>query len=477
MFAWRLKIREARTALKAGRPEEAGKILQQESVRDFLPAKRLSLEVAQHLVDRAQQRLQQGDSIASWADLEQATRLGGCDQQVAELRQAQADNGLERVRSLLIQGEAKLAAQQIARLEQRRLGGSQRRAWKLVVHLIGRAKELSSQGKLLEAADMLDRAIRLLPNPKDELADMLATRKNGLEQQQPELRRLSGELHEALTQEEWTSVLATSEAMLELAPEHKAAQQARNRAWDAVGMHVTRAHQHRHINRLAKSLASTHAWAGSAKLDTKAMTRQEQTDRAGKRMVAWIDGVGGYLICLGDDVMLGQPSTGGADIPILADLSRRHATIRREGEAYVLHPIHRVSIDGKELAGPQVLSEGALVELGDSVKLRFRKPHALSGTAVLTIESHHKTDPAVDGIVLMSESCVLGSQPQSHIPCRGWTDDFVIFRRDDQLQFRTAASVEINGEPSSGSPTAGGGVITDRTCINADTFSVSFEEV
>jgi len=214
-----------------------------------------------------------------------------------------------------------------------------------------------------------------------------------------------------------------------------------------------------------------------------------------KRFVAWIDDVGGYLICLGDEVTLGQPSgSGGAEIPILADLSRRHATIRREREAYVITPIHRVRIDGTELKGPQVLKPNSVIVLAESVRLRLSQPHALSSTAVLTLESHHKTEPAVDGIVLMSESCILGSQPQSHIPCRGWTDDLVLFRRGEDLQFRTAASVassnddgngdgnsdgnsDGNGEPVPKSTTTSGGVITHNTRINGENFSLSFEEV
>ena len=64
------------------------------------------------------------------------------------------------------------------------------------------------------------------------------------------------------------------------------------------------------------------------------------------------------------------------------------------------------------------------------------------------LESHHKTEPAVDAIVLMSESCILGPKSQSHICCRNWDDDFVLFRRGDDLQFRTSASVEVDGEPS-----------------------------
>jgi len=191
-----------------------------------------------------------------------------------------------------------------------------------------------------------------------------------------------------------------------------------------------------------------------------------------KRIVAWIDGVGGFLICLGEEVVLGQPSVAGADIPVLADLSRRHATIRREGESYVLTPIHRVSVDGRVIKGPVVLGNDALIELGDSVRLKFRRPHALSASAVLTLESHHKTEPAVDGVVLMSESCILGPQPRSHIYCRNWSDDFVLFRRGDRLQFRTSASVKINGESLCPEKTIAG------DCrIEGKGFALSFEEI
>lgn len=463
-------------ALNAGRPEEAGQILQQESVRDFLPAKRLSSEVAAQLVSRAEQHFKQGDSIASWSDLQQAVRLGGCDERVAQLREAQAQRGLERVQSLLIRGETKLAAEQITRLQQRRLGGNQRRAWKLIVHLISRAKELADQGKATGAIEMLDRATKLLPDPQDELAEMLIARQATLKQQAAEMRSLSSQLHEALTQESWTEVLTTAEAVLELAPAHTAARQARSLAWDAVGMSTTRvpAKSRKLSNdRLFRSLKSTHAWTSSAKVDTKAMQRD-----VSKRVIAWIDGVGGYLICLGDEVMLGQPAgTDGAEIPILADLSRRHASIRREGEAYVLTPIHGVRIDGVELKGPQVLKDGALIELGESVRLRFTKPHALSSTAIIAIESHHKTDPAVDGIVLMSESCVLGAKPQSHIRCRNWSDDFVLFRRGDDLQFRTSAPVTVANNEADGEPTTPEGLITHRTRIDGENFTLSFEEV
>jgi hypothetical protein len=193
----------------------------------------------------------------------------------------------------------------------------------------------------------------------------------------------------------------------------------------------------------------------------------QQTDN--RRLVAWIDGVGGYLICLGEEVVLGQPG-GDAQIPILADLSRRQASIRRAGEAYVLTPVHPVAVGGVPQSAPILLEDQLRITLGASVELRFRQPHALSRTALLTLESHHQTEPSVDAIVLMSETCVLGAPPSSHIVCRHWTDTLVLFRRDDQLWFRTTAAVAVDGAPPSREGAIG-------TRLEGEQMRVSFEEI
>ena len=473
--SWRLKIREAQIALKEGRWNEASELLREKSIRDFLPARRLSREVASHLVERAQRRMEQGESSAGWSDLEQATRLVGWDDQMAALRNAQTQKGLQRVKQLIACGETKLASQQIRRLEQRQLGGDERRTWKLIVQQISQAKSLSHQGQMTEAAQILQQVGQLLPDPSDPIAEELANRQALLEQQAEEVRALSVQLLEAVDSEAWSRVLQTAEALLELAPEHKAADKARRRAWNAVGLGTTqifRAPRPTESLRTEFSAASTHAWAASSKVDTVSLRKRQEKQMSGKRIVAWIDEVGGFLICLGEEVMLGQPSSGGADIPFLADLSRQHATIRREGESYVLTPIHHASLDGQTLVGPSVLNDGSLIELGGSVRLKFRRPHALSATAVLTIESHHKTDPAVDAIVLMSESCILGPQASSHIRCRNWANDLVLFRRGNDLQFRTSANAEMDGEP------AQNGTTLASTCqVAGEDFSLSFEEI
>jgi hypothetical protein len=167
--------------------------------------------------------------------------------------------------------------------------------------------------------------------------------------------------------------------------------------------------------------------------------------------------VGGYLVCLDDAVVLGQPAagdhpSGGAPIavPILADLSRRHATIRRQAGAYVLEPVQRVSVDGRAIDGPYVLADNQVIQLGEGVRLRFTKPHALSATARLVLESHHKTQPSADAILLMADSVVLGPHRHSHVQCRDWEHDVVVYRQSDRLYCRAERPLVLDGEACEG---------------------------
>jgi hypothetical protein len=131
-------------------------------------------------------------------------------------------------------------------------------------------------------------------------------------------------------------------------------------------------------------------------------------------------------------------------------LSRRHAVIRREAGAYVLDPLQSVRINGREITGPTVLVDGQKIQLGDSVRLRFTKPHALSATARLDFESHHKTQPTADAVLLMADSCVMGPNTHCHIRSSNAQHDVVLYRSGEGLQCRSAAELVVDGEARSG---------------------------
>ncbi|MEO1997917.1 MAG: hypothetical protein ABGZ17_21865 [Planctomycetaceae bacterium] len=182
-----------------------------------------------------------------------------------------------------------------------------------------------------------------------------------------------------------------------------------------------------------------------------------------QRYVIWIDGIGAYLICLGDSVGIGGPVLGedGADISLLANLSRLHATILRSGEHYLLQPYGTTTVMGKSCYEPAILNAESEIGLGDSVRLRFDIPMALSTTARLEFQSHHRPALAVDGVLLFKDNCVMGPQQGSHIHCPTWSQSVVLFHKDDQFWCRTHNGLVMDGTVVSGAaPIPEGSVVT-----------------
>jgi hypothetical protein len=192
------------------------------------------------------------------------------------------------------------------------------------------------------------------------------------------------------------------------------------------------------------------------------------------RLMLWVDSVGAYLVCLNSEIALGQPTTAGAapDVPIMADLSRRHAVIRREGESYWIEALRSVQVDGKVVCKNTPLLEGSTIDLGTAVRLRFRRPHPLSATARLEFVSQHRTQPSTNGILLMAETCILGPSHTSHVVTSAWEHEVVLFRKADELCCRTSARIKIDGMAW-----RGGNALRPQSRVEGDEFAFSLEPV
>lgn len=164
------------------------------------------------------------------------------------------------------------------------------------------------------------------------------------------------------------------------------------------------------------------------------------------RFLLWVDAVGGYWVCLADEILIGQAGYAAkTDLPILGDISARHARIRRDGEGYLVEALREVRVDGRHVEQMALLQPGSTVQLGPSVRLVFSRPHALSATARLDFASHHRTEPFVDGILLMADSLVIGPKPHSHVVCADWPSEVVIYRNEGELYCRAPGLMEIDG--------------------------------
>ena len=212
--------------------------------------------------------------------------------------------------------------------------------------------------------------------------------------------------------------------------------------------------------------------AGPPNQTRRAELGEDEAKQPGERMLLWIDGVGGFLTCLGDAVSLGQASPGNrVDIAILGDLPREVAQIRRES-GYLIEPLQRIKVAGRAVQDLTLLSDGDEIEFDGGVRLRFRQPHALSATARLDIVSGHRTHPSSDGILLMADSCVLGPRWQDHVVCRDWENDFVLYRRDGKLFCRAMQGLEIDGQYCEGQ-----GQLERNSHVAGTDFSLTLEPI
>ena len=164
------------------------------------------------------------------------------------------------------------------------------------------------------------------------------------------------------------------------------------------------------------------------------------------KFMMWIDAVGGYWVCMNDEISIGQPTAAAKiDVPILGDISPKHARIHRDGEGYLIEAVREVRVNGQAVRPVASLNDGCRIELGESVRLIFRRPHALSGTARLDFASRHRTQPSADAVLLMADACILGPKPHSHVVCRNWTREVILYRHDEELFCRAAGNFKIDG--------------------------------
>ncbi|WP_417379443.1 hypothetical protein [Gimesia sp.] len=185
-------------------------------------------------------------------------------------------------------------------------------------------------------------------------------------------------------------------------------------------------------------------------------SRQDQSAKstAGVSYLLWIDGVGTYLVYLPETLRIGGPGETGmasslssqwADLALLANLSRHHASISRSGENYFLEALAPVFYNQRAVNDRVLLSDQAALRLNTDAVLTFRQPTALSASACLEFTSHHQPQQRLDGVVLMAETCLLGASSENHVVCPHWPGTVVLYRQGNQVMCRSRLAIDVNG--------------------------------
>jgi tetratricopeptide (TPR) repeat protein len=419
-FGW-LALRQAQEALRNGRLDEAQRLLSQPAAQGQRGAGDLLARLARAYVERGERQLELDDTEAAWRDLLQAEHLQSAPKATERLRQALGRLGLAEVRALLQVGEPGRADEAVTRLRERGLRSPELRVLEEGVKGWLKAQDLADQGEFGPATGEVERALKLL-GPVRRLEEF----RNDLDRRQQAYTGLLAQLHEAADAGRWREVVELAEQVLAFAPNHAEARKARARAWKAIE-------------------PVTVAMGAPC---TAPQTNGEPIDGLPLRFLLWIDGVGGYLVCLGSRNTFGQAIVDArVDVPLVADVSRLHATLTRDPEGYVLEAVRPIQVNGQEVTRA-LLRNGDRVTLGTSCQFLFRQPVPVSNTARLDLVSGHRLPLAVDGVLVMADTLVLGDGPQAHITVPDLKQPVVLFRHKDGLGLRHNGKLLVNGQKS-----------------------------
>jgi len=101
--------------------------------------------------------------------------------------------------------------------------------------------------------------------------------------------------------------------------------------------------------------------------------------RPPKKFVLWVDGAGGALVLLGEEVTMGgvRQDANHSDVCLLSNLARKHLTLNRVHGSYQLQAHHPVRFQNQPFpTDPDeriVLEDKAQLIMGEGVEIRFQQ--------------------------------------------------------------------------------------------------------
>lgn len=194
--------------------------------------------------------------------------------------------------------------------------------------------------------------------------------------------------------------------------------------------------------------------------------------KASPQMLLWIDGVGGFLVCLGHRLTIGQVNLEAmADVALLADISRHHATLQRDPEGYFLEAVRKIHVNGQPVEKCLLRPQDRLT-LGTSCQMRFSQPVPVSASARLDVVSGHRLHQPVDAVLLMADTLVLGPGPQAHVAVEEMKKPVILYRQDQGLGVRYDGSLSIDG-----SLVKERGRVQTGQSVSADSLSFALEKL
>jgi len=514
-----LRIRQAETALKDGRLDEAYELAGDANLRAHRRGQELIGRLARAFVQRGHEHLAEMRCTQALADCEKAGKLGGnlteaaalraeiAEQQTAQQRKVrQTEDAVAATRQYLDEGRLSLADGALAELDARsvRVAGFQRQVSArrseadVCLTRVQQALErqdfdaaidgLCEAGQLHAAcqewheltAQVTSVVLQQLRSAIDQgrlpLADALIRRLKSLAGETTDLHELSGimqQCYQAMGNIEQGKlrpageILGRLEALLPdaswLDVAHEAVQQA------AGSLEAVRGGP---LGLLSVSLMSSAEQASKADADDINQTqRVPLMDKPlPSRFMLKVDGVGSYLVLRDRCVTIGPISSSRRpDVGLMAEPGLPVANIERTDEDYFITCDRPIAVNGSPVTR-RLLADGDTIALSPRCRVKFALPHAANISAVLSLSGTRLPQGDARQVILMDESLVIGPGSAAQVRADVLTEPVVLHVRDGRLLCESKQQVLLDEQPM----TVGEGIPMDaHVCVGAVSFVVT----
>ncbi len=472
-----LTFRQAKEAVRHGRPEEAHRLLAPLSAEGYRKAGRMLREVAAAYVARGEKAHRADNAEAAWKDLLAAEALNTGDARVSSLRTALTRIGVAECAAALEAAKPMHVLAVVGRLRDRHTSRPDLDTMETLAQDWVMAQEMADRGDFLLAQSAVDTIrTRMAMTPTTGL-DAFAKQ---LEGRHERFRTAVAHLSEAAEANKWADAAKWAAEVIAAAPNHREARTIQVRAWE--GLKPATASYHGLVADMVPLVVEPHhaafAYAPTKSAEprngSRPSSRRSESLSGGlpKRFLLWIDGVGGYLVCLSNRVTFGQATADAPiDVPLFADVSRMHAEMARDGEGYLVESTRGLHVNGSPHERC-LLKCGDRVTLGTSCQFLFRQPVSISPSARLELVSGHRLPLAVDGVLLMADNLILGPGSQTHIVLPWASTNIILYRSKDGLGVKFAGSFTVDNSPCRERAN-----LTLPASVAAEAFSFTIEPV
>ena len=165
-----------------------------------------------------------------------------------------------------------------------------------------------------------------------------------------------------------------------------------------------------------------------------------------QRLLLQIDGSGSALLLTSSSLSIGNAAgSRRCDVPLMGYNSDSPALLTRHRDGYQVVAGGDCSVDGVKCR-EKLLPADAKLSFGPRCSLRFRRPTSVSRSASMDLTGTRLSRPDIRTVVMFDETLIAGAARTSHVVSRSLDEPIVLFQRDGRFFARNGFAARGAGQ-------------------------------